>query len=136
MPVDGEDAIREILELERIAVVGASTDYDKAAHIVPAFLQRNGYHLVPVNPNAESVFGRPASDSLAEVDEEIEIVQVFRPSDEVEGIVDQAIARDDVRVIWTQPAIRDDRAARRAERAGLRVVQDRCMKAEYGMVMR
>ncbi len=136
MPVDGEDAIREILELERIAVVGASTDYDKAAHIVPAFLQRKGYHLVPVNPNAEAVFGRLASNSLAEVDEEIEIVQVFRPSDEVERIVDQAIARDDVRVIWTQPGIRDDRAARRAERAGLDVVQDRCMKAEYGMVMR
>jgi predicted CoA-binding protein len=136
MPVEDDDTLRAILGLERIAVIGASTDYDKAAHIVPAFLQRKGYEVVPVNPRAEEVFGRAAYDSLVDIDEEIDIVQIFRPSDEVAGIVDQAIARDDVQVIWMQLRIRDTDAARKAERAGPSVVQDRCMKIEYGMLMR
>lgn len=136
MPVEDDDALREILGLRRIAVVGASTDYDKAAHIVPAFLQRKGYEIVPVNPRTEEVFGRSAYDTLSNIDERIDIVQIFRPSNEVAGIVAQAIARDDVRVIWMQLRIRDDEAAREAERAGLSVVQDRCMKIEYSMLMR
>jgi uncharacterized protein len=136
MPVEADDELREILGLDRIAVVGASTDYDKAAHIVPAYLQRKGYEIHPVNPSADEVLGQPAADSLAELDQSVDVVQVFRPSEEVEGIVDQALERDDVQVIWTQPGIRDDNAANRAERAGLRVVQDRCMKVEHGMLLR
>jgi predicted CoA-binding protein len=136
MPVEDNDTLREILDLQRIVVVGASTDYDKAAHIVPAFLQRKGYEIVPINPRAEEVLGHSAYDALSDVDETIDIVQVFRPSDEVAGIVDQAIVRDDVQVIWMQLGIRDDEAAREAERAGLSVVQNRCMKIEYGMLMR
>lgn len=136
MPVEDNDTLREILGLQRIAVIGASTDYDKAAHIVPAFLQRKGYEVIPVNPHAEEVFEQPASDSLTDVDEEIDIVQIFRPSDEVAEIVEQVIARDDVEVIWMQLGIQESEAAREAERTGLRVVQDRCMKTEYGMLMR
>jgi uncharacterized protein len=136
MPVEDEDGLREILALDRIAVVGASTDYDKAAHIVPAYLQRKGYEIYPVNPFADEVFGQPAVDSLAALDRPIDVVQVFRPSEEVEGIVEQALERDDVQAIWLQLGIRDDDAARRAERAGLRVVQDRCMKVEHGMLLR
>jgi uncharacterized protein len=136
MPVEADDELREILGLDRIAVVGASTDYDKAAHIVPASLQRKGYEIYPVNPSADEVLGQPAADSLAGLDQQVDIVQIFRPSDEVGRIVDQALDRDDVQVIWTQPGIRDDDAANRAERAGLRVVQDRCMKVEHGMLLR
>ncbi|ELY56180.1 CoA-binding protein [Natronococcus amylolyticus DSM 10524] len=135
MPVEDDDELREILELERVAVVGASTDYEKAAHIVPAFLQRKGYEIVPVNPYADEVFGRPAYASLSDVETSIDIVQIFRPSDEVDDIVDAVLERDDVQTVWMQLGISNETATRRAERAGIKVVQDRCMKAEYGMLM-
>ncbi|WP_394742794.1 CoA-binding protein [Natronococcus roseus] len=135
MPVEDDDELRGILELERVAVIGASTDYEKAAHIVPAFLQRKGYEIVPVNPYAEEVFGRPAYASLSDVETGIDIVQIFRPSDEVDDIVDAVLERDDVQAVWMQLGISNETATRRAERAGIKVVQDRCMKAEYGMLM-
>jgi uncharacterized protein len=119
MPVEDDDTLREILDLER----------------VPAFLQRKGYEIVPVNPYAEAVFGRPAYASLSDVETSIDIVQIFRPSDEVDDIVDEVLDRDDVRAVWMQLGISSDTATQRAERAGVEVVQDRCMKAEYGMLM-
>ena len=136
VPTTDSDGLREILGYDRIAVVGASTDYDKAAHIVPAYLQRHGYELTPVNPHADEVFGERASDSLAEVPGPIDVVQVFRPAEEVPTIVEQALAREDVRAIWLQQGIRNDAAAREAEAAGLAFVQDRCMKVEHGMLVR
>jgi len=112
-------------------VVGCSSTPGKDAHEIPRFMQAQGYDVVPVNPNAEAVLGRRAYDSLSDVDVAVDVVNVFRPSDEVAGIVDEALARDDVKVVWTQLGIRDDEAAARAEDAGLRVVQDRCLKVEY-----
>jgi len=112
MPIEDPDGLRRILGYDRIAVVGASTSYEKAAHIVPAYLQRHGYTLRPVNPAAETVFGEPAADSLADVAETVDIVEIFRPSEEVPEIVTQALARDDVQAIWTQPGIRHEEATR------------------------
>lgn len=86
--------------------------------------------MVPVNPHADEVLGRPAYDSLSEVDEEIEIVDVFRPSYEVGAIVDEVRSRD-VDVVWLQLAIHDDDAVALAEESGRAVVQDRCMKPEH-----
>jgi hypothetical protein len=102
---------------------------------VPAYLQRHGYELRPVNPTPDEIFGTRASDSLATVPETVDIVVVFRPSEEVPGIVEEAPARDDVKAIWMQPGIRNDEAAREAEVAGLDVVQDRCMKVEHGQLI-
>lgn len=131
MPVTSDAELREILGLERIAVVGSSATPGKEAHEIPKFLLERGFDVVPVNPTADEIFGRTAYDSLAEVPGDVDVVNVFRPSDEVAGIVDAALERDDVKVIWTQLGIRDDAAAERAEAAGKRVVQDRCMKVEY-----
>lgn len=131
MPVESDEALQEILGLRRVAVVGASTTPGKPAHDVPAYLDENGYEVLPVNPTADELFGRPAADSLADVAAELDLVTIFRPSEEVAGIVDDAIEREDVRVVWTQLGIRDDEAAARAEAAGLTVVQNRCMKAEH-----
>ncbi|MDR5657603.1 CoA-binding protein [Halodesulfurarchaeum sp. HSR-GB] len=131
MPVETDDALREILEFDTIAVVGCSTSPGKAAHDVPKYLIEHGYDVIPVNPFADEIFGRESHDSLSAVDQEIDIVDVFRPSEEVSGIVDAALTRSDVEVIWTQLGIRDDTAAERAEQTGTRVVQDRCMKAEH-----
>jgi predicted CoA-binding protein len=131
MPVETDADVRNILEHETVAVVGCSSTPGKDAHEIPKYLQAHGYEIIPVNPTAEEVLGRPAYDSLSDVEEEIDIVDVFRPSPEVSGIVDEALARDDVDVIWLQLGIHDDEAVARAEAAGLRVVQDRCMKPEH-----
>lgn len=131
MVVTTDDELRAILGKETIAVVGCSSTPGKDAHEIPKYLQNQGYEVIPVNPNAEEVLGRPAYDSLSEVEEGIEIVDVFRPSGEVAGIVDEALARDDTPVIWLQLGIHDDEAVSRAEAAELRVVQDRCIKPEH-----
>ncbi|QCC57772.1 CoA-binding protein [Natrinema thermotolerans] len=131
MPVDTAAEIEEILESDTIAVVGCSSTPGKAAHDVPKYLLDHGYDVIPVNPYAEEIFGREVSDSLADVEDEIDVVCIFRPSEEVSGIVDAALERDDVDVIWTQQGIRDDEAAARAETAGRAVVQDRCMKVQH-----
>ncbi|WP_435349060.1 CoA-binding protein [Haloarchaeobius sp. HRN-SO-5] len=131
MPVETDDELREILDFDTIAVVGCSTTPGKAAHEIPKYLQNHGYEVVPVNPFADEVLGAPSYDTLGDVDVEVDVVNVFRPSDEVDGIVDAAMERDDVKVVWTQLGIRDDEAAARAEAAGLRVVQNKCIKVEH-----
>jgi predicted CoA-binding protein len=131
-----DKTIRDLLDVETIAVVGCSATPGKAAHDVPAYLQRQGYEIIPVNPNRDEVLGRTAADSLADVAERVDLVDVFRPSEEVSRIVDAVLKRvqrhDDVRGIWLQQDIRDDAAADRARDAGLAVVQDRCLKVEHG----
>lgn len=132
MPVEDDETLAEILDYGTIAVVGCSSTPGKAAHDVPEYLQEHGYRIVPVNPTAEEVLGERAYDSLADVEEDVDVVDVFRPSEEVAGIVEEALAREDVAVVWTQLGIEDDEAARRAEEGGLLVVQDRCLKVEHG----
>ncbi len=131
MSVETDAQLREILGLDTLAVVGCSTTPSKDAHRIPKYLQAAGYRIVPVNPNAETVLGEQAFDSLEDVTEPIDIVQVFRPSEEVAGIVEAASRREDVDIIWLQLGITDDEAVARAEEAGLDVVQDRCMMVEH-----
>jgi predicted CoA-binding protein len=131
MPIETDAEVRRILDYKTVAVVGCSSTPGKDAHEIPKYLQAHGYEIIPVNPTTEEVLGRPAYDSLSDVEEDIDIVDVFRPSPEVVGIVDEALTRDDVEVIWLQLGIHDDEAVARAEAAGRRVVQDRCMKPEH-----
>jgi predicted CoA-binding protein len=131
MPVEDDATLRSILARDVIAVVGCSTTPGKEAHEIPRYLLEHGYDVIPVNPHADEIFGRQAYDSLTDVEEAVEVVDVFRPSEEVAGIVEEAIDRDAVEVVWTQLGIRDAEATRRAEEAGLQVVEDRCMKVEH-----
>ena len=131
MPVTDDAELREILGLEAVAVVGCSSTPGKDAHEIPQYLRENGYEVIPVNPHAEEIFGREPVNSLAEVEADIDIVDVFRPSEEVSEIVDVALDRDDSPVIWTQLGISDREATERAEAAGRQVVEDRCMKVEH-----
>ncbi|MFC6757550.1 MULTISPECIES: CoA-binding protein [Haloarcula] len=131
MPVTDEAELSEILALDRVAVVGCSTTAGKDAHEIPKYLIEHGYDVVPVNPFADEIFDRECYDSLADIPGDVDIVDVFRPSDEVADIVDAALARDDDAVIWLQLGIHDDEAVARAEAAGRRVVQDRCMKPTH-----
>ena len=131
MPVTDDDELREILDAETVAVVGCSSTPGKDAHEIPNYLREQGYGVIPVNPYADEILDRRAYDSLADVEEDVDIVDVFRPSDEVSGIVDAALDREDSPVIWTQLGIRDGDATDRAEADGHRVVEDRCMKVEH-----
>lgn len=131
MPVTDETELREILAHDRVAVVGCSSTPGKAAHDVPRYLHRQGYDVVPVNPYAEEILGRQAYDSLADVPGEVGIVDVFRPSEELGGIVDEALDRDETAVIWLQLGIHDDEAVARAEAAGRQVVEGMCMEPTH-----
>jgi predicted CoA-binding protein len=131
MPVDSDERLREILEGETIAVVGLSSTPGKAAHDIPAYMREQGYEVIPVNPYADEIFGREAADSLSAVSATVEVVNVFRPSEEAAGIVDEALDREDVRAVWLQLGLTDDEAGARVEDDGRLFVQDRCMKVEH-----
>jgi predicted CoA-binding protein len=131
MQAETDQQLREMLDYDTVAVVGCSTTPGKAAHDIPRYLLDHGYDVIPVNPFADEIFGREAYDSLSSVPEEIDLVDVFRPSEEVPGIVDEVLERDDVDGLWLQLGIRDDDAAQRAVDAELDVVQDRCIKVEH-----
>jgi predicted CoA-binding protein len=135
MPVTSDEGLSRLLERNPVAVIGCSSTPGKAAHEIPSYLQRHGYRIVPVNPTADVILGETAYDTLAEVSDDVSLVNVFRPSREVSGVVDQVLerheARGDADAVWLQLGIRDDEAAARAEAGGLEIVQDRCMKVEH-----
>lgn len=131
MPSETDAELREILNFETVAVVGCSTTPGKAAHDIPKYLKEQGYRVIPVNPFADEVLGETAYDSLADVPANIDIVDVFRPSEEVPDIVEEALERTDVEVVWLQEGITHDEAGATVEADGRRFVQDRCMKVEH-----
>lgn len=122
------ERVREIVtSVGRIAVVGFSRDPAKAARRVPSYLAANGYDLVPVNPNADRILGRKAVATLDEVREPVDLVLVFRPSEEAGGVIEAAASRLEKPVIWLQEGIRNDEAASAARASGRSVVQDLCL---------
>lgn len=112
--------------LHRLAVVGISRDPTKAARRVPSYLAAKGYEVVPVNPHADRILGRPAHPSLAQVEGDVDMVVVFRPSEEAGAVVREAAARPEQPAIWLQEGIRADAEAAEARAAGRLVVQDMC----------
>lgn len=130
VPVRRDDELRTILETVRtIAVVGASGSPQKDAHEIPAYLQEQGYRVLPVNPARDEILGREAADGLRELDD-VDVVDVFRPSDETPDIARAAVDIG-ASVLWLQLGITSDEAARIAEDAGLMVVMDECMGATH-----
>jgi hypothetical protein len=124
--------LRGILTATRtIAVVGASPRPERPSHRVMAYLQRQGYRAIPVNPNAAgtAINGETCWASLAEVPEAIDVVDVFRRSEFAGGVVDEAIAKG-AAAVWMQLGVRDAAAASRAEASGLKVVMNRCPAIE------
>jgi len=127
-----DDELRDILRrYKRVAVVGCSRDEKKDAHRIPKYLKEQGYQIVPVNPSADRILGEKAYRSLKDIPSDFDVVQIFRPSEDVPPIIDEAIVTGKPKVIWMQLGIRNDEAARRAEAAGMKVVQDRCMGVEH-----
>ena len=125
-----DEQIRDILSLKKVVVIGMSKHSSKAAHFVPKYLSDNGYDITPVNPTAEEILGKKCYDSISEIDGEIEIVDIFRPSDQVLPFVQEAIKKKP-KVIWLQEGIHNSEAEELARKDGIKVVYNRCMLAEH-----
>ena len=113
-----------------IAVVGLSPNPDRASHGVAAYLQAAGFRIIPVNPTVAEVLGERSYASLDEVPEPVDVVDIFRRSEDVPGVVEQAIRRG-AKVVWMQEGVVNEAAAEAARAAGLTVVMDRCMLKEH-----
>lgn len=125
------DLITDLLRKSKtIAVVGLSSSPMRPSHGVTAYMQGQGYRIIPVNPEIESCLGEKAYPSLLQVPEKIDIVNIFRRPEFVEEIVDQAIQLN-VPAVWMQEDVIHEKAAEKARKAGLFVVMDRCILKEH-----
>jgi predicted CoA-binding protein len=122
--------IKEILARYRtVAIVGASPKPERPSHRVAAFLKKEGFRVIPVTPNAAEVVGEKAYPDLASIPDPVEVVDIFRRSEDVMPIVEEAIAIG-AKAVWMQEGIINEEAAARARKAGLTVVMDHCMRKE------
>ena len=125
-----DDQIRDILSLRKVAVIGMSKNPSKAAHYVPKYLSENGYDITPINPTTEQILEKKCYSSISEIDEQIDIVDIFRPSDDVLPFVQEAIKKKP-KVIWLQEGIHNLEAEDLARKEGIKVIFNRCMLAEH-----
>jgi hypothetical protein len=121
------EVLRALFErVQRIAVIGLSRSPDKAARRVPSYLAAKGYDVIPVNPNADRILGKQAYPTLSAVQDPVDLVVIFRPSDQAGPFVAEAAARPERPAIWLQQGIRADPEIRAAREAGSIAVQDMC----------
>lgn len=125
-----DDEIRHILSLKHVAVIGMSKNNYKAAYYVPKYLSENGFDIIPVNPTTDEILGKKCYSTISDVDGEIDIVDVFRPSELVLPVVEEAIKKNP-KVIWLQEGIHNPEAEEMARKKGIKVVFNRCMLAEH-----
>jgi len=125
-----DEEIKQIFSLKNVAVIGMSKHQEKAAHYVPKYLSQNGYNIIPVNPTADEILDKKCYPSVEDIPEPIDIVDVFRPSDQVLPVVQQAIKKKP-KVIWLQEGIHNAEAEDLARKEGIKVVFNRCMLAEH-----
>jgi predicted CoA-binding protein len=129
--INSEETIRRILdECRVIAVVGLSSNPMRPSNGVAGYMMRAGYKVIPVNPNEAQVFGERAYRSLEDVPVKVDLVDVFRRSEEAGAAVDEAI-RINAKAVWLQDGVIDEAAAQRASDAGLLVVMDRCWLRDH-----
>jgi predicted CoA-binding protein len=127
MAITDPDDLRTIYdETTTIAVVGASEDERKPSHTIPRYLQAVGFRIIPVNPKGGEILGEKVYPTLGDIPEPVDVVDVFRPSDETPDIARQAVAIG-AKVLWLQQGISSEEAERFASEGGLKVVMDRCM---------
>jgi len=128
-----EEDIRKILSnFKIVAIVGISPKEDRPSYIVAFYLKSKGYRIIPVRPDGEEILGEKVYRSLTDIPKEIrvEVVDIFRRSEDVPPIVEEAIQRG-AKVVWMQEGVIHEEAGEKAEKAGLKVVMDRCMKKEH-----
>jgi predicted CoA-binding protein len=127
-----DSQLKKIYELKNIAVVGMSTYKEKAGHFVPEYLIQQGFNVIPVNPTVSEVLGRRSYSTVSEIPDRVDVVDIFRKSEDVPPIVNDAInKKDHVKVIWMQEGIYNEEAEKNGIENGLDVVFNRCMMAEH-----
>lgn len=126
-----DDEIKKFYTLKNIAVVGMSKNEDKAAHYVPKYLIDHGYNVVPVNPTATEILGRKSYPTVSSIPDKIDIVDIFRRSEDVPSVVQDAINKDSIKVIWMQEGIYNKEAEKVAKERGISTVYNRCMMEEH-----
>lgn len=130
-----DQLLRDVLRKVRtVAIVGVSTNPVRPSYFVGRYLGLKGFDVIPVNPGAvgQTLFGRPVLGSLSEIDRPVDMVDIFRRSEHVPAIVEEALeALPDLKVIWMQIGVEHAEAAAKAEAAGVTVIQNRCPKIEY-----
>ena len=130
-----DDEIRDILSLKHVAVIGMSKNDNKAAYYVPKYLSENGFDIIPVNPTTNEILGKKCYSTISDVDGDIDIVDVFRPSELVLPFVEEAIKKNP-KVIWLQEGIHNPEAEEMARKKGIKVVFNRCMLAEHRRLLK
>jgi predicted CoA-binding protein len=130
--MDDINSLRRILRENRvIAVVGLSADWFRPSYFAAKYMLEHGYRVIPVNPKYPEILGQRCYKSLREVPEKIDIVDIFRKTQDVMPIAEEAIAVG-AKVLWQQLGVKNEAAAARARAAGLEAVMDRCVKIEHG----
>ena len=130
--MDDINTLRRILRQSRIiAVVGLSADWYRPSYFAAKYMQEHGYRVIPVNPKYPEILGEKCYRSLRDVPEKIDIVDVFRKTEDVPPIAEDAIAIG-AKVLWQQLGVKNEAAAAKARAAGLETVMDRCVKIEHG----
>ena len=125
-----DEKIIDVLSLKNVAVIGMSKHTSKAAHYVPKYLIDNGYGVTPVNPTADRILNMCCYESVAEIDGPVDIIDVFRPSDQISSIIHDCIKKKP-KVIWLQEGIHDSDSEELARKSGIVVIFNRCMLAEH-----
>ena len=129
-----DEQIKDILEMKNVVVVGMSKHKEKAAHFVPKYLHNNGFNITPVNPTTNEILNKKCFKEISDISDKFDIVDIFRPSDQVLPIVKETIKKKP-KVIWLQEGIHNQEAEQLARDAGIDVVFNRCMLAEHKRLM-
>ena len=129
-----DEEITEILNLKKVVVIGMSKHQEKAAHFVPKYLSENGFDIIPVNPNSDEILNKKCYKEINDIKDDIDIVDVFRPSEDVLPFVKDAIKKNP-KVIWLQEGIHNEEDENLARAHGIDVVFNRCMLAEHQRLM-
>src|SRR5215471_5586079 len=119
-----------LLSIKTIASVGLSSSQEKESYWIVAYLKEQGYHIIPVNPTATEILGEKVYPSLSDIPDKVDVVQVFRKSEDVPPVVDEAV-KIGAKVVWMQEGIVNEEAAKKAREAGLQVVMNACMRATH-----
>ena len=122
--------VKILKSFRNVAVVGVSANGDKPSNVVFRYLMVQGYNVIPVNPTVDEVLGKKCYASLSAIPEKIDVVDIFRRSEDIPPIVDEAI-KIGAKAVWMQEGIINKPAAKKAESAGLLVVMDKCMRKEH-----
>ena len=125
-----DEEIKDIFALKKIAVVGMSRHPIKASHFVPKYLSEQGFDITPVNPTANEILGKKCYPAVSSIQQAIDVIDIFRPSDQVLSVIQDAIKKKP-KVIWLQEGIHNLEAEELARKHGIKVVYNRCMLAEH-----